>query len=407
MNKPEDIQRDVAEDERSGIAAEVGRVESKGLRNEIAVIDSERGRQLAPANASQAMTFAQMMARSGAAVPSLFRNNAGLCLGVTLDAMTFGFNPFALSRCAYEVGGAIGYESKIFVAALNRSGFLRERLKFTYTGEIKGTHDITTKSGTKQAPAGNLVCIVSGRVIDSDEVLEWPSPELGKITTKNSPLWFSDPKLQLFYYTARAWSRVHCPEVMLGVQTKDELEDNIDLREEVRSAPRQTLMDRVKAHQDQKAAAEPDDSAKIEGALDVEVEPVSETEAPDPEKAPAQKARKPRKPNEQKPEPVEASPAEDATPPAEPAAADQEQTPAAEEVTDPSEIETFEQAIARLQTIADAAPHTTALDSAHKAWLESITDFSKTEQFDLQQEGDLIIGRRRIDIRRQEREKKA
>jgi hypothetical protein len=38
-----------------------------------------------------------------------------------------------------------------------------------------------------------------------------------------SPLWDSNPEVQMFYATTRQWARLYCPDVLLGVYTEDEL----------------------------------------------------------------------------------------------------------------------------------------------------------------------------------------
>lgn len=42
---------------------------------------------------------------------------------------------------------------------------------------------------------------------------------------RNSPLWEHDPKQQLAYLCTKRWSRLHAPDVLLGVYTPDELEE--------------------------------------------------------------------------------------------------------------------------------------------------------------------------------------
>ena len=55
----------------------------------------------------------------------------------------------------------------------------------------------------------------------------YKSPEISKITPKNSPLWKSDPDLQFSYYSGRALCRKHFPHVLLGVYDVDELEGSM------------------------------------------------------------------------------------------------------------------------------------------------------------------------------------
>jgi len=84
---------------------------------------------------------------------------------------------------------------------------IKGRFKFAYSGE-----------GEKRR------CKVSVTCADGEEV-SYESPEVGKIPIKNSPLWKGDPDQQLAYYSSRAMCRRHFPDVILGVYTPDEMED--------------------------------------------------------------------------------------------------------------------------------------------------------------------------------------
>lgn len=378
---------------------EIVEAESKPLQHDIMAGAADTRRSLAPESASQAITFAALMAKSHSAVPQMFRNNQGLCLGVTMDAMTFGFNPFALARSAYDVSGTLGYEAKIFAAALNTSGFLKKRLRFEYRGDIKGTHKITTKSGTRDAPAGTLVCKVIGELVGEETPLEWETPEIGQITTKNSPLWYSDPKLQLTYYAMRSWVRVHVPEAMLGIRTADELMDREEPDEP--PAPRQTLIERVKARRE--AEAEPDpDTAIVAKALEQASPEITEVEAEPVEAAPEAEAATP---EDTAPAPVKTRTRKKAVKPEEAKAA-----PSAEVVTEepapsapadePGRPKTTEEALDLLKVSVAEKNTREEVETAKLDWMLLITEFTRDEQFDLQAAADEIVARRRLAIGR-------
>lgn len=46
---------------------------------------------------------------------------------------------------------------------------------------------------------------------------------LKPVTVRNSPVWKSDPRQQIAYLAVKRWSRLYCPDVILGVYTPDEL----------------------------------------------------------------------------------------------------------------------------------------------------------------------------------------
>lgn len=387
---------------------EIVEAEAAPLRHDIVAGGNDSRRNLAPETASQAITFAALMARSGTAVPQMFRNNQGLCLGVTMDAMTFGFNPFALARSAYEVGGAIGYEAKVYVAALNTSRFLKSRLRTSYTGKIIGTHTIQTKSGTRQAPAGDLKCKIVGHVVGEDELMEWESPELGQITTKNSPLWYSDARLQLFYYTVRSWTRVHVPEAMLGVRTTDELMDRDEPYEP--PAPKQTLIERVKARRQEasyttdETLPPPEKKRRTETEpVDVEaenVDVVAETASnpsaslvePEPDPAPTGEASRSRRRKAR----TIAKQDDDA-----PAAENPVESPAPS-ADEPDRPKTPKEALDLLAMSVGESNSREEVEAAKAAWMASISGFSREDQFDLQARADEIAARRRMDLRRKD-----
>ena len=370
----------------------------KPLKTEIEVQDtgSRRGRQLAPENASQAMNFAQLMSRADKAIPEHLRNNVGMCLAVTLDAMSFGFNPIALARSSYAVGNALSYEAKVYAAALNTSGYLRTRPKISYRGEISGTHKVRAKDGTRDAPGGDLVCTISAYIIGEEDLKVWDSPKLSEIQTKNSPLWYSDPKLQLYYYTLRAWARVYLPEVMLGVQTRDEIDDAEDPVIDVggeEQAPKQTLIDRVRAKRAE--AAKENDTSIISGALssDAPKSDVVDVVAED-VKAADEDVRT---------EQVESENTKEAQKEPEPASASVDSQPEQEQ---PAADKTPKTVLADLKSKIGDVGTIDGLEQTHKDWLWTITDFSKEEQFDLQAEADLLVAKRRVAIRKALREKK-
>jgi hypothetical protein len=81
------------------------------------------------------------------------------------------------------------------------------------------------------------VCVVSGTFLNEDEPREHRSPRLddrkpkprtsrdGEEWAPGSPLWQTKPDVQLFYDTSRDWARIYCPDVLLGIYTKEEMEE--------------------------------------------------------------------------------------------------------------------------------------------------------------------------------------
>ncbi len=168
---------------------------------------------IAFASALEVMDFAKLMAMSDKAVPKDFRGNAGMCLAITMQAIEWRMSPFQVANKAYAVNDRIGFEAQLIHAIIEARGPLKERLNCEYSGE----------GATRQ-------CKVTGKFLDGSERF-YESPMIKDIKVKNSPLWSADPDQQLWYYSSRAWARKWCPDVILGVYSKEEIEDGIDARE--------------------------------------------------------------------------------------------------------------------------------------------------------------------------------
>ena len=162
---------------------------------------------LAFQNADQAMTFAKMMAVSSLAVPKHLRGNPGACLAIVIQAIEWRLSPYAVANKSYSVNDRLAFESQLIQAVILQRAPIKGRLKVEYEGE--GEH---------------RVCRVWATLENGDTV-DYTSPPRGRITPQNSPLWKSDPDQQQFYYAARALCRRHFPDVLLGIYSKDELED--------------------------------------------------------------------------------------------------------------------------------------------------------------------------------------
>jgi RecT family len=165
--------------------------------------------QFMPQSMGEAMQMALIMSRSSF-VPQHCRGNEGNCLAIIMQAARWGMDPFAVANKSYftKDGAPPAFESQLINAVVNSSGVLLGRLKVDLDGE-----------GEK------LRCTVRGRLRADPEEERVKTQHISRITVRNSPLWKSDPEQQLLYYTTRAWARAWAPEVLLGVFTPEELDE--------------------------------------------------------------------------------------------------------------------------------------------------------------------------------------
>lgn len=163
------------------------------------------GGMLAPKSLGEVVAFAQVMARADLALPKHLRGNDGACMAVAMQAMRWEMDPFAVANKSYSVNDRLAFEAQLVAAVVHTRAPIRGRPNYVYSGE----------GPTRRC---QVVCTMA-----DGEDREYTSPTFGQITTKNSPLWKSDPDQQLGYFAIRAWARRHAPEVILGVYTPDEV----------------------------------------------------------------------------------------------------------------------------------------------------------------------------------------
>lgn len=168
------------------------------------------GLRIAPQNLGEVVKFAEVMSRAGNMLPKHLQGNVGGCTAVTMQALDWRMNPFAVASKSYEVQGRVAYEAQLIAAVVNTRSGIKGRLRYDFEGE-----------------GATLMCRVTGTLDGTECVYE--TPPIGSITVKNSPLWKSDPRQQLGYFGARSWARRHCPEVILGVFDRDEAQEIRDV----------------------------------------------------------------------------------------------------------------------------------------------------------------------------------
>lgn len=173
---------------------------------------TQGGALMQPSNGRELMDMANMMAQSGQMVRDFYRGNPGDCAGLIMICQPYGFNPFMVSWKTYKASKSadapVSFEGQLVNAMVNMSAPVRGRLKYTYDGE----------GPTRR-------CTVTGIDRETGEEITYTSPMLKDIPVKNSPLWKADPDQQLGYYSARSWARRHFPELLLGVYTREEIEE--------------------------------------------------------------------------------------------------------------------------------------------------------------------------------------
>lgn len=192
------------------------------------------------ANMQNLMNMAEYMAIGRVTVPKHLAGNKGDCLAVCMQATQWGMNPFAVAQKTHLVNGTLGYEAQLVTAAINTSRAITGRLNYEWFGpweRIVGKFKKVTSSTKKDDDGKPKEYIVPDWGLNDEAglgVRVWATLRgeaeprtleilMTQVRTRNSTLWAEDPKQQIAYLASKRWSRLHAPEVILGVYTPDEL----------------------------------------------------------------------------------------------------------------------------------------------------------------------------------------
>lgn len=207
------------------------------------------GGTVLPETIKEVETLAQYMAKAGSAIPYSMQSNPGECMAVIMDAIAWRMNPWAVARMRYVTKSKDGhltggYMSQLFMAVLNTRAPIKGRLVPAYKGE-----------------GAELTCTITAET-EEGQVLTYESPKIKDISPKNSPLWASDPRQQIAFYSCRAFGRRYFPDLMMGVYDPEEVQEIARMRD---VTPKENALDdgdEAPAHVHQGEVMEADKTVK-------------------------------------------------------------------------------------------------------------------------------------------------
>jgi hypothetical protein len=154
------------------------------------------------------------MFSSSTMVPDHFKSNMGNCLIALNYAERVGADVFMVMQSLYVVHGRPGIEAKLAIALLNSSGRFTP-LKYKYNKDKTECYAYATDIATNEKCDGPTCSI------DLAKKEGWYS--------KKGSKWQTMPELMLMYRSASFFIKMYAPEVLLGMQTKEELTDIYDM----------------------------------------------------------------------------------------------------------------------------------------------------------------------------------
>jgi hypothetical protein len=149
-------------------------------------------------------------------VPEAFKGKIGNCvIGVEL-AQRIGASPLMVMQNLNVIHGRPAFSSKFIISAINTCGKFSP-LRFRMEGD-----------GDKRS------CVAYASELATGEILEGPqvSIEIAKAEgwfNRNGSKWKTMPELMLRYRAASFFGNLYAPEILMGMQTVEEVQDVIDV----------------------------------------------------------------------------------------------------------------------------------------------------------------------------------
>lgn len=197
-------------------------------------------------NFVMAMQMAKALSAS-TIVPAIYQNNSSNCLIAIEQAQRLHVSPLMVMQNLNVIQGRPSWSSKFLIAAINNSGKFDTELQFEEKKDKDGKPFSCTawvmKNGRK----------VEGMTVDMD--MARAEGWLGK----NGSKWKTMPQLMLRYRAASFFSSLNCPELTMGLYTKEEIIDG-DFKE----YPLETMQEQVEKEISDGANSEDFESAAVE-----------------------------------------------------------------------------------------------------------------------------------------------
>jgi len=162
--------------------------------------------------------IAQVFAASDL-VPAHFKKPENAWIALNL-AGRMGIDPFMLMQNLYVVHGKPGIEAKLAIALINDSGRFSP-LEYEMSGG-EGDEKTCVASASRINSDGTAGAKIFGPPVSIKMAKDegWLS--------KSGSKWKTMPDMMLRYRAATFFARVSCPEMLFGMQTKDEIVDASD-----------------------------------------------------------------------------------------------------------------------------------------------------------------------------------
>ena len=223
----------------------------------------------------------QMVAKDFAGseiVPKRYQGKPCDCLIALELAARLGVHPLMVMQNVYTVHGSPGMQGQFVIALVNSSGVFAAPLEWEYAGD--GDTRTCTCKAIRKADGKPAELKMSIAIAKAEG---W---------YQQNTKWKNIPDQMLAYRSASWLARLHCPEVLLGLQTVEEIHDVIDITPLPKAPATESASTGTRTEQVGEVLA-----AKRKGAGKAAQAPQEDAKAPDPAPAPENEDTRPQGPN--------------------------------------------------------------------------------------------------------------
>lgn len=199
-------------------------------KNEIAVAETRRNEvQTVKAgglnvfsdaqNFETALRMADCLSKS-TVVPKDYQNNTGNCMIAIEMASRINTSPIMVMQNLYIVNGRPAWSSQWIIAMINSSRRYKTELQFTF-GNAEEDGGLSCQAWAEDY-AGH-------KVVGPKITMNMANSE-GWVS-KNGSKWKTMPQVMIQYRAASFFGRMNCPDMIMGIYSKDEVTDMVDMKE--------------------------------------------------------------------------------------------------------------------------------------------------------------------------------
>ncbi len=200
-------------------------------------IDNGKPALYNPAAFAQIWRAAQMFSSSDL-VPTAYKGKPENCFIAIEMADRMGISPFAMLQSLVIIQGKPSMEAKLIIALVNDSGIFEDPLEYEIVGDDPYPSDekkpelcgYKVRAFAKMRKTGKL-CL--------GPWITYPMVVGEGWLSKGGSKWKTMPSIMFMYRAASFFAKVYCPNITMGMQTREEMEDvaPINITPERKEAP--------------------------------------------------------------------------------------------------------------------------------------------------------------------------